>query len=103
MARRRFLLLPLFLTACMACGQEPTPTTLGQDGAGDLAGPTGEVACPADEYQGFVGTSIAAVTYPSDLNVRVVEPGMMVTQDYVPERMNIHLDEDGTITKVACG
>ncbi|MEE4209494.1 MAG: I78 family peptidase inhibitor [Parvularcula sp.] len=63
--------------------------------------PTGE--CPADEYQGFVGAQLAAVTYPRDLNVRIIEPGQMYTQEYRADRMNFHLDEDGVITKVICG
>ncbi|KAI4173650.1 MAG: hypothetical protein LQ343_002825 [Gyalolechia ehrenbergii] len=31
---------------------------------------------------------------------RIVEPGAMLTQDYRPERLNIHLGEDGTVRHV---
>ncbi|ODH50880.1 hypothetical protein GX48_03022 [Paracoccidioides brasiliensis] len=34
---------------------------------------------------------------------RVVEPGMMMTMDHIPERLNIHVNEDGTVTKVNYG
>ncbi|KAK1759758.1 PUA domain-containing protein [Echria macrotheca] len=32
---------------------------------------------------------------------RVVEPGMMVTKDHVPDRLNVHLKEDGTVSHVS--
>jgi hypothetical protein len=65
------------------------------------AEPDGE--CPADQYQEFVGSQLAAVTYPSDLEVRIIEPGSLYTQQYVPERMNIRVDAEGTIMRVDCG
>ena len=34
---------------------------------------------------------------------RVVEPGMMVTKDFKPERLNVHLKEDGTVSHVVHG
>lgn len=34
---------------------------------------------------------------------RVIEPGMMVTKDYKPERLNVHLKEDGTVSHVVHG
>ncbi|MEO1658509.1 MAG: I78 family peptidase inhibitor [Pseudomonadota bacterium] len=62
-----------------------------------------ETPCGAEGYQSFVGQPLAAVTYPDDLRVRVLRPGAMVTMEYSAERMNIHVDKDGTITKVICG
>lgn len=117
---RSLLILPLILAAaCASCSKEEQPVLL--DGADepamldgetvdtpradgeDLMGPTGEVTCPADGYQGFVGKNIAAVIYPSDLKVRVLQPDTVVTMEYVPDRMNIHVDDDGVITKIICG
>ena len=34
---------------------------------------------------------------------RVIEPGMMVTKDFHPDRLNIHLKEDGTVSHVQHG
>ncbi|KAI4152135.1 MAG: hypothetical protein L6R39_001886 [Caloplaca ligustica] len=31
---------------------------------------------------------------------RIVEPGAMLTQDHNPERLNVHLAEDGTVRHV---
>ncbi|KAI3318284.1 hypothetical protein HD806DRAFT_512401 [Xylariaceae sp. AK1471] len=34
---------------------------------------------------------------------RVISPGMMVTKDFVPDRLNVHVKEDGTVTHVQHG
>lgn len=34
---------------------------------------------------------------------RVIEPGMMVTKDFKPDRLNVHLKEDGTVSHVQHG
>ncbi|KAI1109574.1 hypothetical protein F5Y14DRAFT_432130 [Nemania sp. NC0429] len=34
---------------------------------------------------------------------RVIQPGMMVTKDFVPDRLNVHVKEDGTVSHVAHG
>ncbi|KAK1585674.1 uncharacterized protein LY79DRAFT_558059 [Colletotrichum navitas] len=34
---------------------------------------------------------------------RVIEPGMMVTKDFVPNRLNVHIKEDGTVSHVHHG
>ncbi|KAI9674821.1 MAG: hypothetical protein M1817_001725 [Caeruleum heppii] len=31
---------------------------------------------------------------------RVIEKGSMVTQDFKPDRLNVHLGDDGTVTHV---
>lgn len=35
--------------------------------------------------------------------VRVIRPGMAVTMDYSPDRLNIEIDEAGRISRVSCG
>ena len=35
--------------------------------------------------------------------VRIIEPGMAVTMDYIATRTNIELDDAGTITRITCG
>lgn len=34
---------------------------------------------------------------------RVIEPGMMVTRDFKPDRLNVHVKEDGTVSHVSQG
>ncbi|KAK4130647.1 hypothetical protein BT67DRAFT_429142 [Trichocladium antarcticum] len=34
---------------------------------------------------------------------RVIEPGSMVTKDFNPERLNVHVKEDGTVSHVSHG
>ena len=35
--------------------------------------------------------------------VRILRPGMAVTMDYSPERLNIEVDAAERITRVSCG
>lgn len=34
---------------------------------------------------------------------RIIKPGSIVTKDFRPERLNIHLNEDGTVSHVRHG
>ncbi|KUI55860.1 hypothetical protein VP1G_03296 [Cytospora mali] len=34
---------------------------------------------------------------------RVIQPGQMVTKDFNPDRLNIHVQEDGTVSHVTHG
>lgn len=36
-------------------------------------------------------------------NCRVIPAGNVVTMDWVPDRLNVHLDEDGNVKKVKKG
>ncbi|EON97501.1 putative pua rna binding domain-containing protein [Phaeoacremonium minimum UCRPA7] len=46
-------------------------------------------------------TSFAKRDLPQE--TRIIEPGMMVTKDFKPERLNVHLKEDGTVSHVQHG
>ena len=59
--------------------------------------------CNADARSGLIGTNIAAVTLPAALDHRIVKPDSAVTLDHRPERLNIHVDEDGVIQRLDCG
>ncbi|PVH78273.1 hypothetical protein DL98DRAFT_494341 [Cadophora sp. DSE1049] len=43
-------------------------------------------------------TTFARAELPKE--TRVIEPGMMVTMDFKPDRLNVHLKEDGTVSHV---
>ena len=60
-------------------------------------------ACNPNGYGTLVGKSIAAITLPADRDIRVITPGMAVTLDYNPERLNIEIDQTGVIRRVYCG
>lgn len=68
--------------------------------------PNGGLAdsCDADKWEGLVGTDIAGVDQrllPKPH--RVIGPDDFVTQDFVTNRLNIHIDDEAIITKVVCG
>ncbi|PRY93346.1 peptidase inhibitor I78 family protein [Hasllibacter halocynthiae] len=86
-------LLPLAILALAACGAESPPV---------LAEPDAD-ACGASRYQAAVGTPLAALSLPADLDDRIIRPGDAVTQDYRVERINFQLDENDVVVRVTCG
>jgi len=90
------LLMPLALAACLA-ETPPDPGT-------DIAPLPPEGSCGAPELQGLVGQpALVLETMRFATTVRVIYPGMAVTMDYQPQRLNIEVDEDKTISRVSCG
>ena len=69
--------------------------------AGAPAG--GPDACGASGYRSLVGTNIAAVTLPAELNHRVIGPGEMITMEVIEERLNLWVSGSGVIERVTCG
>lgn len=91
---RSMLFLPLLvaLTACQSPLSSPQPGPI------DLT-PT----CGADRLQGLIGQDAGIITdLEIDTPLRVLHPGMAVTADYSPNRLNIMVDENGLITRVWC-
>ena len=95
--QRAGLALALFLTvpACVPAGPppvEPMPPLPGAD------------ACGASGLQGLVGQPESVLqTMRFSQPLRIIRPGMAVTMDYSPNRLNIELDAAGTIIRVHCG
>ena len=81
-------LLALPLGACVA-----DPLTVGDATARD--------ACGASDFAGMMGMPLAALTVPQ--GARVIRPGDMVTQDFVPDRLNVVLDEADRLSRAFCG
>lgn len=94
-------LLPAFL-ALAACVATPDP-------APPFPGPVSPDlppadACGAPDLQGLVGQNRSVLeTMRFAGPVRVIEPGMAVTMDYNPARLNIELNDAGRILRVTCG
>jgi Peptidase inhibitor I78 family len=65
--------------------------------------------CGKSLVQSFVGIRANATlreeiaTRSGARTVRWIEPGMAVTMDFRPDRLNVELDEDGVITAMRCG
>ncbi|MFW2830865.1 I78 family peptidase inhibitor [Sphingomonas sp. ID0503] len=88
--RNALILLPLVLAACTnaypghaACDAKYVEKYLGQKGDQKLA----------DRIQRESRAD----------RIRWIWPGMMVTQDFQANRLNIELDDQGKVTKFTCG
>lgn len=108
--------IPLFalltLAACAPVGSQETPPSGAVVGEEPpvLAGPGLDgPRCDAAKAQDFVGrkadegTVQAAMAASGAKLVRVLRPGVMVTQDYRGDRLNLQLDGKGMIASATCG
>ena len=104
----------LLIAACglmfAACG----PTTNGADTAAtpvvespavpaNAAEATAQDTCGASAHQALIGTPASAIdlaAYPA--GTRIITPDMMVTQDFVPTRLNITTGTDGAVASLNC-
>jgi hypothetical protein len=98
----RIVALSLALTACIPA----PPPGEGVPAPGD--GAPAEDACGASRVAGFAGRTrseslaeeIARIS--GARRVRWIRPGDAVTMDYLPERLNVHLDARDRIERFAC-
>ena len=59
--------------------------------------------CHASQFRALVGTAASGInrdTLPA--HTRIISPGMMVTQDFSPERLNIRVGPDGKVAALEC-
>lgn len=99
--RRFACLVPaLAIAACAAAPAAP-------DAPAPTPAPGGE--CNAAGAERFVGqrrspeTGNAILAATGSSQIRWVTPGMMVTMEFLPTRVTVHVGEDGRITRVVCG
>lgn len=91
--------LALSLAACN--GQTPPPAENPPIGAI-------EPTCNAEQFVSYVGTpandaTIAAIQAKrGNKAIRVIKPGMAVTMDYRADRLNVDVDDTGTIKRFYC-
>jgi hypothetical protein len=84
--------LMLLLAAC-----QPAPDP-GSPGGDSLA------RCGGGPVGALIGQPVSAMPATGGWTaLRVIEPGMAVTEDYSPSRLNVGLDRQGRIIGVACG
>jgi Peptidase inhibitor I78 family len=92
------LIAALALLSLPACA-----TTTPAEGAA----PSG--ACDAARAQALVGRTATpelvaqAQRLTGARRVRSIHPGMMVTMDYSPDRLNIHIGPDDRVERLVCG
>ncbi|WP_232491954.1 I78 family peptidase inhibitor [Novosphingobium kaempferiae] len=97
------ILLAASLAACSS--QTPPPASTPEPAPEASAEPT---SCGAEQFASYVGQKgtddvIAAIQAKrGDQPIRVIKPGMAVTMDYRAERLNVDLDDSGTITRFYC-
>lgn len=91
-----WLVLSLLLSACQASG--PDPRYLGPPAQIDLSSCGGEALWP------LVGQPVAALPDTGGWGaLRVIWPGMAVTEDYSESRLNVEVDAQGAIIGLSCG
>ncbi|WP_334182321.1 I78 family peptidase inhibitor [Novosphingobium sp.] len=88
------------LSACASTGNDKV--------ADATPPPSMEPSCGAEQFASYIGQTasddvIAAITAArGDKPMRVIKPGMAVTMDYRPDRLNVQVGEDGKISKFTC-
>jgi len=93
---RAMLFATLLLTGCVPDLQaaDPQPPGPGSDGGG----------CTSASLQELVGQPATVLeTMRFGRGVRIIRPGMPVTTDYQPDRLNIEINAAEVIFRVSCG
>jgi hypothetical protein len=95
--------LGALILANTACAVQPPPEPQ-VPVHGDAGGSCNERAArsligrPADEKLGFEAQRLTGAR-----SVRWIRPGDVVTMEYSPSRLNIHLDEQHRVKRLSCG
>lgn len=91
----------LVASGCQAGGTDGAPPMM-------RAAPGGAAACNAAKAEFAIGrpatdeVTAEMAARAGARAVRVVRPGMAVTQDFSPDRLTIALDEKGRVRSVSC-
>ena len=107
---RKLFLIAACATALAACGEATTPATTETPitvetpaAPMNAAEATAQDTCGAAAHQALIGTpanNIDLATLPA--GTRIVTPETMVTQDFVPTRLNITTGTDGNVASLNC-
>jgi len=105
MIRASLIALTLLAAACTPPAETPPEEPVAEQPA---AAPqtreeaTAQDTCGASQYRAMVGSNIAAVTFPADSGIRIIQPDTPVTMDFRAERLNVLVDANGIITSLEC-
>jgi hypothetical protein len=104
MVRSSVIAIALLAAACTPPAETPPPEepVAGTPAPQTAAEATAQDTCGGSSYASMVGSNVAAITLPADLNHRIIAPDTMVTQDFNPERINFITDANGVITSIEC-
>ena len=92
--------LPTLCLLMMAACVQGGPTPPGDDRPGGPA----LSRCGGEPVAALMGRPVSAMPQTGGWTaLRVIEPGMAVTQDFSETRLNVGLDHQGRIVGVACG
>lgn len=93
------LALPALCLALAACQPgQPDARYLGPPAQLDLA------SCGGNDVLPLVGQNVSAMPATGGWGaLRVIWPGMAVTEDYSESRLNVEVDAQGTIQRISCG
>ncbi len=67
-------------------------------------GPAGDGACDAPRYRALMDAPVDVLeTMALPPRTRIIRPGMAVTMDYDPARLNFEIDRRNRIIRIWCG
>ncbi len=93
-------MLPLVLLLA-ACGPNNATTTATSTTTPEQSAVAS--ACLSEEQKAVVGQPFAQSRPVLPADVRIIPPNSLYTQEYKPQRVNVNVTEDYTITRVWCG
>jgi hypothetical protein len=105
----RLFILSFFVLALTACSDEAAET-LPDDGVPEASGE--DVAETPDAFICYPESIAELIGQPAftlddhpdrPANVRLIGPETLVTQEYLPNRLNVRLDGNGKIIGLNCG
>lgn len=59
--------------------------------------------CGLSQWEPMVGKDISTMRIGVGKRIRIISPGDQVTMDFVPERLNIYVNDENIITEIKCG
>ncbi|MDQ2095794.1 I78 family peptidase inhibitor [Rhodalgimonas zhirmunskyi] len=101
MIRSPFALILAAPLALAACDTTNAPANAPRSAGKTVSNTDG--VCAASSLAGFVGQPVNDVDLAGNDPLRIIAPGMAVTMDYSPERLNVETDANGVIVRFYCG
>lgn len=102
---RAVLIALAFVAACAAPVHDNPAPPAQAGGSGVIEGGmrVGD-SCHAAGYAQLIGVQESAINRASlPAGARVICAACLVTQDYAPERLNLHLSAEGRVASIRCG